>query len=117
VAAYDAWGIVENNLQRELDSTQAVIKATDPNRLPPAWMVPDGTIDKRLKALAAEPDLIARVAAVRRARAASLLGAVFGRDAAQAVERVDTTEESSRASVAAWEACRDVAPGTPKPCP
>jgi hypothetical protein len=79
--------------------------------------VPDGTVDQRIKAMAAAPLLAARITAVRRAREASLLGAVFARDGAQAVETQDTTPELRKASAAAWEACRDVAPATPAPCP
>ena len=117
VAAHDAWAAAEKGLQHQVDSNQAVIEATELNRLPPAWMVPDGTIDRRINALKAAPLLGARIAAVRRAREASLFGAVFARDGAQAVEAQDATTESRKASAAAWEACRDVAPATPPPCP
>ena len=117
VAAHDAWAAVEQDLQHQVDSNKAVIEATEFNRLPPAWMVPDGTLDKRINALKAAPLLATRFAAVRRAREASLFGAVLARDSAQAVEPQDATEASRRSSAAAWEACRDVAPATPSPCP
>ena len=108
---------MEQRLQHRVNSNQAIIDATELKRLPPAWMVPDGTIDKRIDALEAAPLLAARIAAVRRAREASLLGAVLARDSAQAVEPPDATEASRKTSAAAWDACRDVAPVTPTPCP
>lgn len=117
VAAHDAWAIVEADLQRQFDEAQAAIKATDPNHLPPAWMVPDGTVDRRIKALQDARTLGVRVAAVRQARASSILGAVLARDAARAVDSASTTDATTKASAAAWQACRDVAPATPAPCP
>jgi len=117
VAAHDAWAAAEQKLQHQVDNNTAVIEATELSRLPPAWMVPDGTLDRRINAVNAAPLLAARIAAVRRAREASLFGAVFARDSAQAVEPHDATVASLTASAAAWEACRDVAPAEPTPCP
>jgi hypothetical protein len=113
VAAHDCWRSLETELESKLGEAQAVVDETAPNKLPPAWMVPDGTFERRSRAQADTLLLRQRLLAVHTARESSLRGAVRARDDAEAAEKLVTDPAATNASNAAWAACRDIAPGDP----
>jgi hypothetical protein len=115
VSAYDAWRSVESDLQRRLEAAQQIVEDTDHRKLPPAWMIPNGTFAKRKTALADVKELEAQLGPVRTASESALLGAVFARDAAKAAGDVTSANEARQLSEAAWAACKDVSPGLPSP--
>ena len=113
--AHDRWQVVEADLQQQVDAVHKEIVETDDRHLPPAWMVTKDMFTRRDAARAAAPKLETQLAAVRKARESALLGAVHARDAAKAAEALVPADEAQQRSATAWEACRDVAPGSPAP--
>lgn len=115
VIAHDRWQVLEAELQQQVDAVHKEIVETDDRHLPPAWMVTKDMFTRRDAARAAAPKLETQLAAVRKARESALLGAVHARDAAKAAEALVPADEAQQRSATAWEACRDVAPGSPAP--
>ncbi|HVZ33217.1 MAG TPA: hypothetical protein VG963_12375 [Polyangiaceae bacterium] len=117
VSAHDGWQAVEAEIQQRVDDVHKAIVETDDRHLPPAWMVTSDMFARRNAARAAAPKLEAQLSAVHKAREWALLGAVYARDAARAAEAVIQVADAQQRSAAAWEACKDVAPGSPAPPP
>jgi len=115
VGAHDAWQEVEVEVEKRVDEVHKAIVETDDRHLPPAWMVTSEMFARRDAARAEAPKLEAQLAAVRNARDSALLGAVYARDAAKSATAIIQAAEAQKRSTTAWEACKDVAPGSPAP--
>ena len=78
-------------------------------------MVTSDMFARRDTARAEAPKVEAQLTAVRKARDSALLGAVYARDAAKSATALIQAAEAQQRSATAWEACKDVAPGSPAP--